>query len=408
MPKMKKTDHNMAFILRLLLLSALLMAVSMPGQAQTSASAYSEKSEANRQDNDHNIKVYAETVIEYTDNVFKFTESDREKMKANAVEDQASGRFKDMDSDSDYIVSPELGLSLDSNSPVGGRFSLMSWLRYDYYTGNPELSHPEGRLRLRNSIGDNGELTLQGSFVCDFFKKNYLSGVNDANANGNIPKSERIYSSAVYDEYEGLMAYQHKIIDEKNNKLSGFDIQPFAGYDVRRYNSTFSNRDQDITFLGFGLDLEFISRIGLEMIYRYEWVSSPGDNELILFDETVSGADVNGDGEIKRNAPVVTDIDRSSTRYTIEINPSFKISRKARLFAGYERRITAYDSRNRLDIDHYDQETCRQKISSGIKYDFSKAWSAQAEYIRTDEDEDAEDGDYTENRYLLKIKYNIK
>jgi hypothetical protein len=405
---MKKTDHNMAFILRLLLLSALLMAVSMPGEAQTSVSGYSEKREADRQDNDHNIKVYAETVIEYTDNVFKLTESDREKMKANAVEDQASGRFKDMDSDSDYIVSPELGLSLDSNSPVGGRFSLISWLRYDNYTRNPELSHPEGRLRLRNSIGDNGELTLQGSFVCDFFKKNYLSGVNDANANGNIPKSERIYSSAVYDEYEGLVAYQHKIIDVKNNKLSGFDIQPFAGYDVRRYNSTFSNRDQDITFLGFGLDLEFISRIGLEMIYRYEWVSSPGDNELVLFDETVSGADVNGDGEIKRNAPVVTGIDRSSSRYAIEINPSFKISKKARLFAGYEYRITAYDSRNRLDIDHYDLETCRQKISSGIEYIFSKAWSAQAEYIRTDEDEDAEDGDYTENRYLLKIKYNIK
>jgi len=301
----------------------------------------------------------------------------------------------------------EVGLQFDAASPVGGNFSLMSWLRFNYYTKNQIISYPEGKIRLKNSIGDHGELILEGNCLFDFFKKNYLAEVNDANGNGNIPRGERIYTGASYDEYEGLIAYNHKIINDKNSTISGLDLKPLAGYTMRRYNSTFSNRDQDITKLGLGLNLGFMSRADLEITGTYEWVVSPGDDELILFDETIAVADVNGDGEIKRNAPVVTAIDRSCTRYTLGVNPSFRISKKARIFAGYERRITSYDSSNRLDIDHYDQQACRQKISSGIKYAFSKAWSAQVAYTRTDDDADMEDEDYTENSYLVKVKYNF-
>jgi hypothetical protein len=402
---MKKTANRIPFALRILLLMSLLITYSIPVTAQASESESAEQKDAVKKASDNKLKLYAEAGVEYTDNVFRLTESQISKMDANNAEDAAGGRFKNMDSVSDYIISPEIGLNFNSISPLGGKFSLASWIRYNYYRSNQDSSFPEGRISLRNSIGQKGSLTLEGNFLFDFFKKNYISEIDDENENGNVTREERIYSSAIYDEYKGIISYEHKIINDKDKSISGLDIQPFAGVGIRNYNSTFSNRDQNITFLGTGLNLEFMSRIDLEMIYRYEWVSSPDDPELILFDETVSGTDVNDDGSIKGNAPVITEIERSSTRYSIEINPSYKLSKNTLLFLGYRKRVSTYESDNKLDIEHYNQKAYRDQIRSGIRHDFSKAWTAELEFSRTHEDE--EDGEYSENSYMIKVKYDF-
>lgn len=402
---MKKITDNTSFIFRILLLISLLMAFLPQVPALAAGSENAEKTDNDKRFKNIELQFYGETGIEYTDNVFRLTDSQISRMEANDSEDVASGRFNDMDSVSDYIVSPEAGLSVDSDSPFGGEFSMTSWIRYNWYKENPKASFPEGRIRLRNSIGEKGTLTMEGNILFDFFKKNYLSGVDDSNENGNIPREERIYSPAIYDEYEGIIAYEHEIIDNNDERISGLSIEPFAGYRIRRYNSMFSNRDQDIASLGIELDLELISDIDLEMIYLYEDVSTPGNRELVLFDETVSMTDQNDDGEIERNAPLMTVIDRSSSRHTIEINPSIKLTKDTRIFFGYEKRIAECASNNSLDIEHYNQEEYHQQIKLGARHDFSKKWTAEAEYSKTDEEE--EDGDYSENSFLIKIKYDF-
>ncbi|MBN1626597.1 MAG: hypothetical protein JW944_08730 [Deltaproteobacteria bacterium] len=395
---MKEIAEKTLFTLRKLLLVSLLIASLTQGLYPASVSEAADNNES-----DIKLQAYAETCIEYTDNVFRLDDSQVSMLEANTPEDAVSGRFRDMESVSDFIVSPEVGLGLDSDGPLGGKLSMVSWLRYNHYSENRESSFPKVRIRLRNSLGEKGILMLEGDFLFDFFKKNYLSGVNDENANGNIPREERIYSPAIYDEYEGIIAYEQEIINNNDARLSGLSIGPFAGHRIRRYNSTFSNRDQDISWVGIEMDLEFISRIDLEMIYLYEDVAAPGNRELILFDETVSGTDINNDGEIKGNAQLFTVIDRSSSRHTIEINPSFKLTKDTRIFLGYEKRIAECASGNKLDIEHYNQEEYRRQIKSGIRHDFSNKWTAEAEYSRTNEEE--EDGDYSENSFLVKIKY---
>jgi len=386
----------------------LLVLLVMASKPVLAASA--EPAAAGRRQNDQNnsaskLKIYAGTGVEYNDNVFELSDSQITKMEANAVQDQAGGRFHDMKSVSDYIIYPEAGLSFSAASPVGGEFSLKSWGRYNYYTRNQASSYPEGKVILKNSIGENGELILEGDFTFDYFKKNYLSAVDDINGNGNITRSERIYSAAVYDEYEGAIAYRHKILNKEHGTISEWYIEPFTGYDTRKYNPTFRNRDQDISILGLGLNLEFFSRADLHMFYQYEWVSCPGDNELVLYDETVSGIDANVDGEIKKNAPLTTEIDRSSQRYTIGVSPSLEIWKNTRLYVDYKRRITVYKSNNLLDVDHYDQHACRQKICAGIKYAFLNAWSAEAAYSWTKEDEEKDCDDFMKNCYSIKLRY---
>ena len=402
---MKKILNNLST--QLLILGAiLLLSIALPARAQVPDPESPSKKETDKKDRGLDLEMFAETRIEYTDNVFRLTDYQISWMETNDSEDIESGRFKDMDSTSDFIIGPSIGIKFGSESPLGGELELTSWIRYNYHTKNDKSGFPEGRIRLENSIGEKGALTLEGNLLFDYFKKNYISGVNDTNSNGNIPREERIYSAAIYDEYEAIAVYEHRVLKEKDKRLSRLDIEPFMGYRYRVHNSTFSNRDLDIFSCGLGMDMEFISKIDLEIIYQYERVVSPNDEELFLFDETLSGVDVNKDGEIRSNAPIVSNIDRSSKRHTIKINPSIKLTKEASLYLEYRRRISTYTSDNQLDIEHYNVEAVRQKFNLGFEYDFSKAWTGELEYGRTD-DHDEEDGDYLQNNFQIKIEYNF-
>jgi len=379
---------------------------SLCSRAQAATTESGGNNETEKIVKDYKLDLYVRTGFEYADNVFRLTDSQISSMETNSIEDRAGSRYKDMNSVSDYIVKPEIELKYKSDSPLGGKFGLASWLKYNYYTKNEENSYPEGSIKLKNSIGNNGFLTLEGTFLNEYFKRNYLSNVDDASGDGNISRGERIYASAIYDEYEGMLAYEHEIIKNKKDIISGLSIRPFTGYRSRIFNSTFSNRNQNIGVLGLGINLEFISRVALEMNYQYEGVSCPGDEELVLFNEYIPATDINGDGEISKNAPLVTSVDRSSNRHIIEVNSRVKLTKHATWYVGYKNRNTSFTSDNALDVEHYNNHAARQEIKSGISYDFSKRWSAAFEYIRID-DEDDEDGDYLQNNYILTMKYKL-
>jgi hypothetical protein len=141
------------------------------------------------------------------------------------------------------------------------------------------------------------------------------------------------------------------------------------------------------------------------LLYRYERVSAPNDEELVLCDEGIDGTDVNGDGKIKGNAPLMTHIDRSADRHTIEITPSVILTKNMLAYMEYSKRMATNTSDNPLDVDHYNTRAYREQIKAGVKYNFSKRWSAQIEYGKEDDDE--EDGDYSQKGYLFTIRYNI-
>lgn len=382
-----------------LLMVSLLFFLTCPAYAQAEDSKASGKDKSD-------FDLYGEVKFEYNDNIFRLTEFQKSLMEENSAEDTQSGRFNDMQSVSDYIASPTIGVGYDTKGLAGEDLRLTARLRYSYYFDNQERSYPEIRIKAENDVGKKGSLTLEGNFLFDYFKRNYLTGYTDINDNGNISKDERIYSSAIYDEYEGILTYKHRLLKNNDAKLTQLDLLPFIGFSTRLYNDPFVNRERDIFFGGLGAVFEFISIVDLDIVYQYENVRGVNSNELVLFDETISNTDANGDGSRQGNAPLVTRIDRSATRHTMEFNPSVKISKDVRLCMGYRYRTSDYSSDNQLDTDHYHQTTYRREISAGIEYDFLKSWSAEAEYSKTD-DEDDEDGDFSENTFMLQIKYKI-
>jgi hypothetical protein len=393
---MKKSSYCMPVFcaLTMLLISGFSLKVEAEDTEQSERVAWKKMTAAD-------LDLYSEINVEYSDNVFRLTESQQENLEENTREDIDSYRFDGMNAISDYVLSPAIGFRYKSDSPVHGKLRLDSSAIYHWYSENEERSYPEFEVKLENSVGDNGALSIEGSFRFDFFKRNYLSGYNNVNGNGNITRDERIYDSAVYDEYEGIISYEHEFLNKKGETLSEFDIEPFIGYTGRYYNSPFGNRDRNIALGGMMVSLEFFSKIDLDLTYQFEKVDAPDFRELVLYDEVSSLTDANNDGSLYRNAPLVTAIDRSAERSTIEVEASFELTKNALLFLGYRDRVSTYNSDNPLDIEHYQKKAYRERFRSGIEYEFSKFLSAEFRYTRLSDND--EDGEYIENCYLLTI-----
>ena len=184
---------------------------------------------------------------------------------------------------------------------------------------------------------------------------------------------------------------------------------PFAGYEVRKYNSEFGNRDRKIGIGGIEFTFDSKSKVSLKVTYKYERVDCPDDNELLLVDEKILGYDINEDGELDRNAALITNVNRSSTRHTLEVRPSIRLGKKWLLSAGYKLRKTIYKSDNRLDLEHYGQSLYKREIKAGIEYSFLKAWSVQFKYCKLDDEDDEYDDDsYTQQRYVFALRYTFK
>lgn len=347
--------------------------------------------------------VFAETAVEYDDNVFQLSESQKDNLENPEQGDVESGRYTDMDSVSDVILTPRLGFKMNTENPLGGKVSFDTWLQYNVYMKNDGKSYSEAEFSVSQSLGDNGRIGVEWKFLNGYFRKNDLSAVDDSNDNGNIAKDERTYSPATYDEIEGTVFYRHTFIKYKDQAFSRLDVEPFGGSSSRSYDDMFGNRDKQTATGGLKIRLGFLSKLNLDLSYQYDRVTSPNHNELVLFDETVNNNDVNNDGEIKGNAALLTHIDRSCNRHGLEITPSLELSDAITVFAGYQWRASDYTSDNELDVDHYHRTVERRQFKAGASCHISKSWSASVEYKTTDEEE-PDDDDYVENSISLKIK----
>ena len=387
-----------------------LILIAIPAIVQSKEASYANINTEEKKSPKHEYKLYSEIGVEYLDNVFSLSDSQITTMRENDVRDQDSGRYRDMESISDYILTPYLGIVFSIDHPSGGKLKIIPWFKYNYYIRNEKSRFPEAGIELTQSIASDGNLSLEGKLLKGFFKKNYILDYNDINGNNNITKDERIYAGAFYDEYEGLITYDHRVVKKKNNKLGiGLNVKPFVGYEARKYNAEFGNRDRKISLGGIGFDFDSKSNVLLNVTYKYERVDYPDGNELALVNEEILGFDINGDGELDRNAALFTNVDRSSTRHTLELVPAIKLRKKWLLSAGYRLRKTLYKSNNQLDLEHYGQSLYKREFKAGIEYDFLKSWSVQFEYTKVDDEGDEFDDDsYILNRYVFAVRHTFK
>jgi hypothetical protein len=344
----------------------------------------------------------AEVCFEQYDNLFGLSEDQKTKLRQKALEDLPGQRFKNMPAISDFGVAPTVGMKMIIPDSSKDPFTLKAELTYHSFTKNTEASFPEGAFALDKSIGKNGTFRFDGKAAVGVFKKNYLSGVADGNSNGNITREERLYSSAIYREFEGEFSYETVVRKKKKQPLSRISLRPLIGQRQRRFHSGFRNRDYQLPFFGLESTLGFFSRLDLTLLYQAEALISPADPELFLYDETLTQTDVNGDGKIRANAPLLSKVDRSARRNLFEVATSWKPSSKTKISAEYSNRTASYRSNNPLDRDHFGRDGYRRRFKSGIKQALSGDFSAQVEFSQT-ENKDPDEDKYSEKAVLFSL-----
>lgn len=354
--------------------------------------------------NKKRAEFFAEIGLKYSNNIFGLTEAQQQKLEANSAED--TNRFDDMESVSDLVYSPKIGLKYNLSKSKSRELKFSGYLQYNFYSDNSRSEHPEAGFSLKKNLGKKDKLEFKGEFIIDKFKKNYLCGVNDANANGNIPKSERIYSAATYNDYQGILSYEHVLNKNKNKHMTKSTLQPYLGYRKREYNPMFSNRDYTLPFVGMEYKMDFKPGFDLEIGYEYGELDSDAGQELFLYDETISGVDISGDGNIKANAPLLSTVDRSSERKTWSVGSSLKCSKVTTFSLKFSNRTENYITNNTLDIKRYNQEGFERKFKAGLKFKLPGDWSSELEFTR-EHNKDGDDDESKENLYLVTIKRKI-
>jgi len=349
--------------------------------------------------------------FEWNDNIYKLSESQQYRMNLNDPGDAVSGRFNDMASISDGIISiaPELEVRT-KNGLFGRLLSLSGLIDYQHYISNTKKSHVNLALSIRQKISKKGRIILQADYIPSYFKKNYLLDATDST--GRVSSSERIYYEALYNEWEFLLSYKHLF----NKWIMDIESELFVGYRNRNYNNQFPGRNQDAFGGGLAFELVPAKQWFVNLGYYFESVQSPITKEVMILDEPDYQIDFNNDRDFAdNNRRTEQTVNRSNHSHTFELGLTFRPTKRIGLYAGIEFLFRNYISEEPIDPNFKDRNDTNTKFRLGFDYQISKKLFLMVEYKnvnqQTNRPEDpesvGEESDYKNNIVKAGIQWEF-
>ena len=328
--------------------------------------------------------------LSYETNVFNLSSDQIDRLEAGRPEDEISGRYDDMDSVDDAILTPRLRLEMNGPGLFSRDIQIRPGILYHFYSLNEKKSHLELGLDLEQEVGAHETLGLEISYAPDVFKKNYLSDATDLT--GSVSASERVYEPATYDDAVIDLTYRRRL--RKNPSPSAIESvygEVLLGYQNKEYEDPFENRSEDSIRLGAGLDTEF-NKITLAVSYLFEYVETPGENEVLILDEADFNVDFNSDGDaLDTNIRAEQKVDRSRLDHTIAVKASAKLNKDWTGEAKYDLRLQDYKSAEPFDAAYRDREDIRHRIGLGVEREFGRRWSVGLGFVWAHEEADKGD-----------------
>ncbi|MFQ5328830.1 MAG: hypothetical protein ACE5D4_02445 [Thermodesulfobacteriota bacterium] len=323
------------------------------------------------------LKPVIDGEIKYDSNVYNFSSTQANRLDANSAASQASGRFTDMESADDLIVSPRVRLTTKVPGIAGRDLKLKPSLSYNYYLLNQKKSHAKLGLKAENSLGGGSRLGVEIGYRPKVFKKNYLSGTTVGADKATLP-ANWIYSTAEYSDVNLDVTYSRPLWKRVKGSRSAsgikkIDGEVLVGFGSRSYDGPFGNRDEDTIRVGLALDFKLRNRVGLTTSYLLEFIDTPGGTEVLLRDEAGFGEDFNGDVDtIDQNVHIVKNVDRSRTEHALAIKATKPLENDWDGYAKYDLRIQDYKSNEKYDITRVDRQDIRHRVRVGVKRAFDK------------------------------------
>ncbi len=315
-------------------------------------------------------KVSADAELQYNTNVFKLSDNQIDDLDRNSNASQASGRFNDMESAGDFILTPGVKATLKTKAFSGKTLTITPSAKYNLYFENSEKNHVELAIGARQNLGSNNSVALKGKYTPELFKKNYLTSTT--NPSGPVLPSEKRYSPASYDAYAAEASYRHRLWKGSktigSNDLEKVTGEVLLGLQKKDYSTGFDSRDEDNVYIGAGIDLDFSRDYSLAFTYRYKVVDTENGAELLIRDEATFGVDLNADADATDLAVETRQkVDRSHTDHTFGVKVGGVLNPEWDWHASYDIRFQHYDSTETFDITRKDRDDTRHRLGVGAE-----------------------------------------
>jgi hypothetical protein len=327
--------------------------------------------------------------LRYDSNVFQLDPKDEDRLEAGLPADDASGRHDDMESVDDEVLAPRLRFEARDPSPLGRRLDAWAELEYEQYVENPRRSHAEASLGVQQGLGARGRIGLELDLSPRTFQKNYLADGIDADGDGDVSASERVYRAALYREVEARLDYRHEIVPRGAAQPFGLDGVVAIGWRDQDFNAAFDGRDESGPSLALELRFGWAKTARWSVGWRLEEVSSPAATEVRVFDEPEYGMDFNGDGDaLDNNIRRDVRVDRSHRANRFGGAVEVTVAPGVDVELSYWRVRKAYTSDEPLDFSNRGREDDRHEIGLAVKFAIDKGWDARIGWQRLQQDTD--------------------
>ncbi len=307
--------------------------------------------------------VESKAAVQYDDNVFLLSPSQRTAVASPLAGSITSGRYEGMQSANDVIGVTNLGVRLSGPGAGGHTLEITPEVTYEFASRNQSRREAAGALSIAQSLGGGRRVRLSAGSTPSHFARNYLSDAVDADANGSITSNERIYMRGQYGEYS-IGGDLRMPFGVKSSKGAGVVLGAGAGYYARSYDAPFALRDLSGPTAAVSLAIGQKSPVGLELSYDLASLSASRGRQVVLLDEPVYNVDFNGNGRTTDlNARALVDVDRSRLEHQLGAALNFDTGRRATASIGYDYRIRSF--RSTLPYDEADAG--RRDNRSGVR-----------------------------------------
>ncbi len=300
--------------------------------------------------------------LESDNNVFLLSPLKIVDIAAPSAGQIANGRFKDMVSATDMIATVALGLAMRGVGMTGRALAIEPSLAYARNFRNTARSNLEFGLDLQQDLPHQSRFRLGASASPSAFTRNYLSDAVDANADGVISTSERVYAAGKSSGWDVSGDYRLRVA-----KSAGLWLLAGAGYSVRRFEAP--HEDRNLNGPTGTLSLQFDRGTGLEIDLRYEIASltAPVMNRVVLLNEPDFQQDFNADADmVDLNVRFVTPVDRSRTEQGLAVVVGFPMGKKADLHFEFAHRWRTFSSTETYDVTNNGRRDKRNEFGVSL------------------------------------------
>ncbi len=291
----------------------------------------------------------------YDTNVFLLSDHQETRLETAGPSERISGRFKDMNSVSDYIFTPSVRFLTEGPGLAGRRLGLQAGVNYDMFFLNPKRRHFDFDLAVEQNTSRNGRVRVKFDYIPNYFYKNYLADAT--NFTSSVTASERVYKPDVYNEGDLTVDYRYRIAGGRTV------VTARGGYLKQRNRAPFVGHDRNEPHGGGGIDFGFTKWWRIDGNYDYAVVNSPRVQEVMILNEPDFGVDFNNDGNTSDlSIRTVQFVDRRHQQQLFHVNTKLGSSERSSFNFSYERRLRTFLSQEPFDVTHNGRTDARDSL----------------------------------------------